>query len=561
MIATKLKAILTTDEFTKRDCKRLFFAGALFGALLFVAIYGVAILNPTYIGWIFCGDNDLKQHYAGWCHYRMSPWHFPIGLIDTLSYPTSISVIYTDSIPILAVLCKLFSSVLPVDFQYFGIAGLLSFMLSGGTATILLRRFIKESWICVLMSSLFVVNYPIMQRMFYHTALSAHWLIFIASILWLYDKYPVNSNKTALYWSMLGAVAVSIHPYFVPMLGMILLADRICAFVFNKKKIWTAIFPIISYCVASAAVLWILGGFYGDSSSVGFGLGTFNANFNTFINPMDYGVLLPNLGVENYFQYEGCAYLGMGILVLFVLVVVMVVINRKSLDRTGVNRVYHRTMVGLFLVSFAAATLPKISIGTLNVGTIPYPEPLFKIASIFRSNGRFIWPAMYLLMMAMIVHAYRFFEEKPKALIAIFSVVILLQGIDLSKQISEKHEYYYSHHDISTMWDDNVELSMISTGKKHFVFLYDENDWNMDTAFYAYKKGMTLNNFYFARDIDKNIKNTIDAYFDEIDKKMIRDDTVYIMKKDQYMASKDFYDSLNARFECYEDHIIMVAGK
>lgn len=561
MIATKLKAIHNTDEFTGKDCKRLFFAGALFGTLIFIAIYGVAILNPSYIGWIFCGDNDLKQHYMGWCHYRMSPWHFPIGLIDTLSYPTSISVIYTDSIPILAVICKLFSPILPVNFQYFGIAGLLSFALSGGAATIILRRYITESWLCVLLSSIFVVNFPIMQRMFYHTALSAHWLIFVAFILWIYDKYPVKAGMTTLYWALLGAVAASIHPYYIPMLGMILLADRICAFVFTKKKILTAILPIISYCAASALILWVLGGFYGNSSSVGFGLGTFGANFNTFFNPMDYGVFLPNLGVENYFQYEGCAYLGLGILLLMMYVIIMVIVERKSLDRTGVNKVHHRVIVGLFLVSFAAATLPKISIGTLNIGTIPYPEALFNLLSIFRSNGRFIWPAMYILVMAVVVHAYRLLEEKPKALIVVFVAVILLQGADLSKQFSEKHAYYYSHHDMETMWDNNVELSMAAGGRRHFVFLYDENDMNMDTAFYAYSKGMTLNNFYFARDINDDILDTIDVYSDEISNRMLRDDTVYIMKKEQYLSGKELYDSLNARFVYYDDHIIMIAGR
>ena len=548
-----------SDSFGKKEYKRLFLLGALFGALLFVLIYGVEILNPTYIGWIFCGDNDLKQHYAGWCHYRMSPWHFPIGLIDTLSYPTSISVIYTDSIPLMAFICKLFSPVLPQNFQYFGVVGLLSFALSGGTSAVLLKRFIGNPWMCILLSSLFTVNFPIMQRMFYHTALSAHWLIFAAFILWAYDNYSVNCLKSCIYWGILGALAVSIHPYYIPMLGMILVADRICFFVFSDKKIIQALVPVLSYCATAVLVLWIFGGFYGSSTAVGFGLGTFGANFNTFINPINYGVILPDMGLQNYFQYEGCGYIGAGLLALSIFVDVMLIVRRKEHNFTKNAKVHGIVLAGLFVCSFAVATLPKLSIGVIDIGQIPYPEPIYRLFSIFRSNGRFIWPAMYILMMAIVVYAYRYLKSNPKIMIAVFAAVILIQGVDLSKQIGEKREYYYAHHDMSTIWDEVPKLSMMAAGKKHFVFLYDENDINMDTSFYAYEHGMTLSNFYFARDINDEVLKTINAYMGELSKNMVRDDSLYIMKTDYYMSNKNFIDSLDAEICRYEDHIFMIA--
>ena len=549
-----------SDSFNKRDYKLLFLMGALLGILLFIFIYGIEILDPTYIGWIFCGDNDLKQHYAGWCHYRMSPWHFPVGLIDTLSYPVSISVIYTDSIPVLAFIFKIFSQILPQNFQYFGMAGLLSFALMGGCASVLLKRFIDRAYLCVLLSSVFIVNFVIMQRMFYHTALSAHWLIIAAFILWAYDTYPAGWKKSAIYWAILGALAVSIHPYYIPMLGMILLADRICAFIFTGKKIITAIMPIVFYCIAALLVLWIFGGFYGSSSSAGYGLGTFGANFNTFINPIDYGVIFPNMGVANYFQYEGCGYIGAGLLILSLYVDVMLLLKRNRIKAVFSGyKVYCIVTAGLFVCSFAFATLPKLSIGTLDIGQIPYPEPIFKLLSIFRSNGRFIWPAMYILMAAITIAAYRFLKDTPKTMLAVFIIMLLLQGIDLSGQLREKHEYYFSHHDVKTMWEANPKLMQLTIDKEHFVFLYDENDFNMDTAFYAYEHQMTLNNFYFARDINEEVLENIRVYMDELSNGMVREDTVYIMKKDFYMAHKTHIDSMDVRTEAYEDHIIMVS--
>ena len=74
----------------------------------------------------------------------MSDWHFPVGLIDTLSYPTSVSVIYTDSIPLVALIFKLFRNILPLRFQYFGMFGLFSFMLMGGISSQLIYELICD---------------------------------------------------------------------------------------------------------------------------------------------------------------------------------------------------------------------------------------------------------------------------------------------------------------------------------------------------------------------------------------------------------------------------------
>ncbi len=76
-----------------------------------------------------------------------------------------------------------------------------------------------------------------------------------------------------------------------------------------------------------------MGGFYGGSSGVGPGLGTFGSNFNTFINPINYGRLLPEMGIENVFQYEGFGYLGLGVILLSLFVDVEIILNRKNINK------------------------------------------------------------------------------------------------------------------------------------------------------------------------------------------------------------------------------------
>ena len=152
---------------------------ALLGGIAFVLIYGVKILNPLYTDWLLTGG-DLSQHYLGWEFFRRSDWYFPLGLTDQLAYPLKTSVIYTDSIPIFAVFFKLFRSILPRQFQYFGIWGLLCFVLQGYYAAKILGER-SSSKAVILAGSVFFIVSPIMVfRMYYHTALAAHWLILLA---------------------------------------------------------------------------------------------------------------------------------------------------------------------------------------------------------------------------------------------------------------------------------------------------------------------------------------------------------------------------------------------
>ena len=67
--------------------------GALFGALVFISLYGIKILDVTYDDWLLTGWYDLSQHYVGWELYRASGWHFPFGLCDTSFHPYLASVI------------------------------------------------------------------------------------------------------------------------------------------------------------------------------------------------------------------------------------------------------------------------------------------------------------------------------------------------------------------------------------------------------------------------------------------------------------------------------------
>ena len=112
----------------KKDKAFAFLFGALVGLVLFYKIYGYGVIGITNVEWLLSGG-DLTRSYLGWVSYRNSPWHFPLWLTDNLITGESVSILYTGSAPLLAIIFKLFRSILPVHFQYFGLYGLLCFIL------------------------------------------------------------------------------------------------------------------------------------------------------------------------------------------------------------------------------------------------------------------------------------------------------------------------------------------------------------------------------------------------------------------------------------------------
>ena len=116
--------------------------GALLGVLVFLAVYGVRVLDPTSVDWILNSlSPDPAQHYLGWELFRRSPVHLPyIGANYNAVYPFRTSVLFTDSLPLAALFFKLLGGILPTRFQYFGWWGLLCYALQGGLAQAVIAR-------------------------------------------------------------------------------------------------------------------------------------------------------------------------------------------------------------------------------------------------------------------------------------------------------------------------------------------------------------------------------------------------------------------------------------
>lgn len=481
---------------------------ALLGGIAFALIYGIKILNPLYTDWLLTGG-DPSQHYLGWEFFRRSDWYFPFGLTDQLAYPLKTSVIYTDSIPIFAVFFKLFRSILPRQFQYFGIWGLLCFVLQGYYAAKILGERSSSKTVILAGSVFFIVSPIMIFRMYYHTALAAHWLILLA--IYFYSKHEKEYRdifRPVMQWGILGILIGSIHLYFVPMCGAILLGYILCS-IWKERKIRIRFFyPGISFSVGLFLTVYLLGGFSSGADTGTNNLGLFSFNLNAFLNPMSYSTLLKNTSLWNWpfytqGQYEGFSYLGMGIILLCACGIVLMI---KNIFRRRKPSVYQVMTVLMSIGLIVLAVSPTITWNDKLLLQLPYSSTIYKYWGIFGSCGRMAWPVVYFLMIFGITSIGNMKWKRKEISCVVLILACLVQVVDLSGQLYKRHENYsekvvYQSPLAGTVWDD-----IISSGEyKHVVWVTHNVDHDdvIQVAVYAMKNDMTMGNFYFARGIDK----------------------------------------------------------
>mgnify|MGYP003289933270 CR=1 FL=1 len=493
----------------------------IIGFIVFVCIYGFEILNPCNVDWLIGGD--LEQHSIGWQAFRRDPWFLPIGMFNSLTFPNPVSIIYTDSIPLIAVICKLFSPILPEHFQYFGLWGLTCLMLQGFFGAKILKRFCDNNLIVLVGSIFFTLSPVLFFRLFGHEALAGQWLI-----LWAISEFVWRSKKTrsfknnCILWSILGFLVIGIHLYFLPMVALFLCGCVAWDILHDKqyKSLWYI--PI--YCFSAIVMILLMGGFshfganYDDD-----GLTIFSFNLNGFINPYDTSRFLPNLP-HGEWQYEGFGYLGLG-MIIFTLISLGTIVY-KSLKKeihpfTSQNKWYNVLFACIAFIFFLLACSPRIMLGK---GTIVnyihiLPQSVIDFWGIFRSTGRFIWGMVYIIFIANIYCVCKYF--KPIWAFAIIVVCLSIQIADLGNYLQKRVSTTVTTKNEYVQFNDGI-LDKIGEDKQFKHLVFDSSTHFTSKEFYSFaeyalRNDLTMNYFWL-------VHNTGEIEpFSEID-----DESIYI---------------------------------
>jgi hypothetical protein len=498
----------------------VFVMGSTLGLGFFLLTFGYDVIIPTHIDWLLIGG-DLKEHYVGWYFFRQSGWTFPFGMINMLSYPQGISVAYLDSIPLLALPFKLLSAYLPKTFQYFGLWGVICYMLQGGIGALIIRRWTRN-WLVLLPASLLIVASPIMfARMYFHTSLAGHWIILLAILALLYASRLAPMRLFLLIWSIILVMAVLIHPYFMPMVVSILLI----AIILNTTSWLSSIGKFVIPVTISAAVFGLVGGF-AIASAEGDRLGFFAFNLLSPINP-DSGIYPGSWSVLLKSQpllsdsWETFNYLGLGILLLLVIATWLVVWDMRQLDRDGYKQLVTRFLrwkyvlvAGVVLGLLAMAISPVVQWGQWLIidYTSHLPHIVERMWSIFRASGRLFWPIYYAIMIGLIAYFVTRLRRWPRlALGVFFLVVVTVQMVDVYAAAAPQAKLLYLHDATRETYHPALNVAAwghYAQGKKHFIFL--DGNGGMVTEMFGpltdvtMKYNLTMNVGYFARSRSKD---------------------------------------------------------
>lgn len=550
-----------------RNKKVAIAVSGVISALIFVIIYGVGVLSPVYTEWMLAGG-DLSQHYLGWELYKNAAWQPQIGMMDTIAYPYNESVIFTDSIPLAAVLGKIVYGLCHVNFQYFGLWSFVCMILMGILASIIICKYTDDGIVIVLTGMVYTLSPVMLRRIFWHTSLASHFIILLTILIIVYrNQYFKHPAKAALCWGIVGMLCSFIHIYFIGMTFIMFVSYALMTAVdmyyyikmtktVNKdvhddKKLYLyrIALSFLAYISAAVISIWWLGGLSSGMDDGAPGLGYYSFNLNGFFNPQDWSSVIPNMNNYADGQYEGFAYLGLGTLILVYiglftgLVEYTVRALAKNISCIKQKIAYLLVWIVTVLMSVIAAASNEIAYGKHLIVNVRLPHAISELWAVFRASGRLVWPAVYIIMLSGIVFLIK--SNRRKFVIIVMSLCVLVQIYDLKDKIMEKHEEFtrtdvvYEHR----INDEYISNMVAENGIKHIVFV-DKDNLSQEQLYafaeFAARHELTINDFYFARNLMHPIADT--AFNDFVEPKS---DTLYVAKDDM------FTDIIKAKFTYY----------
>jgi hypothetical protein len=370
------------------------------------------------------GDN--AANWIGYVAFARDDWRWPLFQTLLAAPPAGINILFTDPIPLLALLGKIVFKATGYLPNYFGFWLLASYMLQSLSAYALLRQLGFAGVPALLCSALFLLLPAFIFR-YGHFPLVSHWVIIVQ--LMLYLRMVDGSSKPPLaLGALFNLIMLLINPYLLAMTLTLYIASVIEAVLRKRTSVAKAaliLVALIAILVGGALLFGFIS--YDGSGASGPGFGVYSMNLLSPVWPQ-----LSAWPGQNTFildatggQYEGFNYLGGGILLLLLTALIAAPGQVVAFGR----RYAFLLITCLALSAYAVSTQVyggKTLLLEIPIGSFP---PLAKLSEIFRSSGRFFWPMAYVLLLLGSVALRSRFGDRRLAVIA--AVLVAVQWVDI----------------------------------------------------------------------------------------------------------------------------------
>jgi hypothetical protein len=413
------------------------------GAVTFAAMYW-STLVPGRAAWVFAEHPrtaDLATSQLGWMYFNDDLWRWPLGSNPHYGGLVGNSMLYSDSIPSVAVPLKLLFAAWPTGTpsQIAGLSLLIGLLMMSVLSFKLLSLWVSGNEAIPFIGTFFFVLAPRLLDSWAISSLFPQWVIVGALLIISLD---LNIPRRTGSWCLLVFVSIGINPYVTAAL-FVLSAGDFAVRGFAARRLISALWGWLATIGMGVFGFWTWGGFAIPLSSgaAGSSLGAYSANVLSLVDPGGYSRFIGDLSGGTG---EGFNYVGAGILALLVSAFGAWLFNRtRSRGRAHNPLLCTQRRQSIVILTATTiplavfATLPVLSIGS-HVWTLPVPGPFAFLFEVFRSNARFMWPLMYAVILAGVALGSRINRRHGAVILLAGLVIQMLDLVPLMSSVREQ---------------------------------------------------------------------------------------------------------------------------
>jgi len=404
----------------------------LFLFLILGSIYALTLFGVYWTE----GKEDRIAHMTGAHYFVHDTWRLPVFSVPKIAIPEGGNIVYTDSLPIIALVAKICFNLTGLDGNYFGLWIFLCFPLLALFIALATQESGNNKFIALLGAVILALTSPALLTRLEHAALMGHFLIAWGLFLYLKLIRSPNFWHINFQFYLLIVLTILIQPYFFIMVtpfffAALIQGARLKQFFLRKVVVSVMILVIISLSVA------VIAGIIGRSSNIsnkaeGFGLYSMNLispflplpeHLPEWISrhiPWDHRKILTWDATTG--QYEGYNYLGAGLILLLIIHLFF----SKALIWEALKR--HVFLVVFLSGLFLYALSNRIFFGNWLICEIPMSLFFSEITAYFRVGARLFWPIYYVLVVGLTILTFQRFKTRTAT--TIICCIIALQFID-----------------------------------------------------------------------------------------------------------------------------------
>jgi Family of unknown function (DUF6311) len=403
---------------------------------LFFALFNPGYLIPTRAPRMLVGD-DWTMYIVSPNYLRDSPLvSVPIAELPNYLSPFGSNLGRTDSIPILGPVYRLLIAFDPD--QPMQLVGWI--LLAGVVVTFFVFAdfldSVRADWpsaarevITLVLTSL-VILAPFWRLQYVHPALMQAWIL-IAALAGALRRCPtaLNGRLTPPKSKWVGVApvcaAAAIQPYLLPMAFLPAFAPDLALARIEPRRVLTK----IGITVALVVSILLVSGFLGSSGSLGAdGFGEYAGDISALVDPNDRSRFVADIPTRPG-AIGGFAYVGLGALVLFIVALVEARRSRSNERSTGDPAPLRCVWLAVGLLTLYAV-LPAIRLFDHEIiDFTPITRHFDSLTALFRTNGRFVWPLVWLLVMMAAATAMA--ARRRAVMMSVVAIALLVQIADV----------------------------------------------------------------------------------------------------------------------------------